>query len=192
MADLTQALDTALRDRYPITGPKRPATHGQGLKARMNQLEKLFEGKGQRKGVAGRRAAEASGISLQQWQRWRRGAQKPGAASLRKLETAYNRLITLPKYRRTLTKKKVPNRVRVTAEIKWSKSPKKAYNETKQRTTTLESMRPTMVKVIRAWAGAGPEAAADAFERGAAENYSAGEIRLEGDNVTVEFLEEDH
>ena len=80
-----------------------------------------------------------------------------------------------------------PNRVKITAEIKWSDSPRKMYNRTRYRTTTLEGMAGVMVAVIRAWATAGPEAAADALERGAAAVYRTDEIRFEGDNVTVEF-----
>lgn len=190
MADLATALDDALRDRYPIAGPKRPATHRQGLTARMNALEKLFPGG--RKGSAGRRAAAAAGIAPDTWTRWKNGQRKPGAASLRKLETAFNRLVALPAFRKRLTSKPVPNRVKITATIKWSSSPQKNYNRQQHRTTTLESMRPVMVKVIRAWALAGPEAAADVLERGAAAVYRADEIRFEGDSVIVEFLEGEH
>lgn len=191
MADLTQALDAALRERYPLKDPKTPITRTQGLKTRMGRLEKLFSRKDDRKGAAGRRAAEAAGVTPGTWTRWRSGKQRPSMASLLKLEGTYNRLITLPDFRKRLKSKKVPNRVRVSAEIKWSKSPAKNYNQKKQRTTDLESMRNVMVTVIRAWAGAGPEAAAEAFERGAAEIYRAGEIAFEGDQVTVEFLEEE-
>lgn len=192
MADLAEALDDALKDRYPITGPKTPATQRRGLTARMNGLERLFTQKGDRKGTAGRRAAEAAGIPARTWRKWRAGTQKPSPASVRKLEGAFNRLVTLPNFRRSLGSKPVPNRVRVTAIIKWSSSPGKNYNRVQQRTTTLESMRPVMVKVIRAWATAGPEAAADRFEAGAAAVYRADEIRFEGDHVIVEFPEGEH
>ena len=187
MADLAEALDAALRDRYPMTEPKRPATHRQGLTARMTQLEKEFSQPGDRKGSAGRRAARAAGIAPDTWTRWRNNQRKPGAASLRKLEAAYARLVTLPKFRRKVNSQAAPNRVKITAEIKWSDSPRKMYNRTRYRTTTLEGMAGVMVAVIRAWATAGPEAAADALERGAAAVYRTDEIRFEGDNVTVEF-----
>src|SRR5690606_17027795 len=167
MADLAEALDAALRDRYPMTGVKRPASHRQGLTARMNQLEREFSRPGDRKGAAGRRAAEAAGISPRTWQKWRAGGQKPGARLLARLETAYTRHVQLPRFRRTVNRQRPPNRVKVTAIIRWSSSPRKNYNKTRQRTTTLEGMRAVMVRVIRAWATAGPEAAADAFERGA-------------------------
>lgn len=194
MADLAEALDDALRDRYPITGPKTPATQRRGLTARMNGLERLFTRKGDRKGAAARRAAEAAGIPARTWRKWRAGTQKPAPASVRKLEGAFNRLITLPNFRRSLKSKKAPNRVKVTAIIKWSSSPGKNYNRKAggARTTTLESMRPVMVEVIRAWGSAGPEAAAEKFETRTAEAYRADEIRFEGDHVIIEFLEGEH
>lgn len=192
MADLAEALDAALKDRYPITGPKTPATQRRGLTARMNGLERLFAQKGDRKGAAASRAAAAAGIPARTWRKWRAGTQKPAPASVRKLEGAFNRLITLPDFRRRLGTKAVPNRVKVTAIIKWSSSPGKNYNRQKERTTTLESMRPVMAKVIRSWATAGPEAAAEKFEAGAAAVYRADEIRFEGDHVIVEFLEGEH
>lgn len=185
MPELPEALDAALRDRYRVVEIKTPATQRRGLVARMNALEKLFPGG--RKGASARQAAEAAGISARTWRDWRKGTHPPSARNLRKLEGAYVRKITLPAFRRALKNKKVPNRVKVKAEIKWSNSPRKNYNKTKERTTTLEGMRGAMAAVIRAWAGAGPEAAADALERGAASVYAADEIKFEGDNVEIEF-----
>jgi hypothetical protein len=187
VADLAEALDQALRDRYPKPEIRRPATHRQGLLARMNQLEKQFTAKGDRKGAAGRRAAKAAGIAPDTWTRWKNNQRQPGAASLRKLEAAYTRLVQLPKFRQKVNGQQAPNRVRVTATIRWSKSPKSNYNKTAQRTTTLEGMRGVMVGVIRAWATAGPEAAADALERGAASVYRSDEIKFEGDEVEITF-----
>lgn len=187
MADLAEALDEALRDRYPMPGVKRPATHRQGLLARLGQLEKAFTRKGDRPGAAGRRAARAAGIAPDTWTRWRSGQRKPSAASLRKLEGAYVRHVQLPAFRRRVNGQTPPARVRVRAYIRWSSSPRKMYNRTPLRTTTLEGMRGAMVGVIRAWATAGPEAAAEAFERAAAEVYRSDEIRFEGDEVEIEF-----
>lgn len=194
MADLSEALDAALRDRYRVAEVKRPSTHRQGLTARMNQLEKLFSEPGDRKGAAGIRAAKAAGISPRTWQKWRAGTQEPSPRTLRKLDGAHVRLVTLPAFRHALKTKRIPNKVRVTATIKWSKSPRKQYNRTAERTTTLEGMRGTMAAVIRVWAGAGPEAAARALERGAAAVYSVADdedgspgIEFEGDEVEIEF-----
>lgn len=188
MADLAGALDTALRARYPQTADiRRPVTHRQGLTARMNALEKLFTVKGDRKGAAARRAAEAAGIKLRTWQKWRKGDAKPNASNARKLEGAYVRKVQLPRFRRRVNSQAAPNRVTVTAIIRWSSSPGKNYNRTRQRTTTLDGMRGVMVRVIRAWATAGPAAAAQVFETGAAEVYRTDEIAFEGDHVIVEF-----
>lgn len=191
MADLARALDEALTERYPPVGPKRPATHRQGLTARMNALEKLFPSK--RKGSAGRAAAKAAGIAPDTWTRWKNNKQrKPTAASLRKLEEAFDRLVRLPGMRKRFKAVAVPNRVKVTATIRWSSSPGKNYNKQAHRTTTLESMRPVMRAVIRAWVHHGPEVAAHTFEDGTAELYRTDEVRFEGDRVTVEFLEDEH
>lgn len=187
MADLAEALDQALRDRYPMPEVKRPVTHRQGLTARMNQLEKQFQQPGDRKGAAGVRAAKAAGVSSRTWQKWRAGVQKPGAVLQRKLEGAYARFVQQPKFRRKVNSQAPPNLVKVAATIKWSSSPRKNYNKQAHRSTTLEGMRGVMVGVIRAWATAGPEAAADSLERGAASVYRSDEIRFEGDNVEIEF-----
>lgn len=187
MADLAEALDEALRDRYPMPSIKRPPTHRQGLLARLNQVEKTFQREGDRPGAAGRRAAKAAGIAPDTWTRWKNNQRKPGAASLRKIEEAYARYVQMPSFRRKVNRTPAPNRVRIRAVIKWSSSPRKMYNKVRERTTTLEGMRAVMRKVIRAWATAGPEAAADALEAGAASVYRSDEIRFEGDNVEVTF-----
>ncbi|KUM82356.1 MULTISPECIES: hypothetical protein [Streptomyces] len=186
MADLAGALDAALRARYRLTEVKTPITQRRGLTARMNQLEKTLSQQGDRKGSAGVRAAKAAGISPRTWERWRKGEQKPGAASVRKLETLFNRLVTLPRTRRALASKGVPNRVTVTAEINWN-----GYkNRTAYRTTTLYPMKSVMARVIRTWATAGPEAAADVFQSGTAQAHNVPEepgIQFEGDDVEIEF-----
>jgi len=187
MPDLASALDAALTARYRPKEVKAPATTRRGLLARMNQLEKLHARKGDRPGAAGRRAARSAGIAPDTWTRWRKSQRAPSAASLRRLEGAYAREITLPAFRRALRTKKIPDKVTVTAEVRWTSSPKKMYNATRYRTVKLTGMRPAMVPTIRAWVQAGPEAAAQAFERGAAEVHKTEEIAFEGNQVHVEF-----
>lgn len=187
MADLPEALDAALTARYPIPEVKTPATQRRGLLARMNQIEKGFQRQGDRAGAAGRRAAKAAGIAPDTWTRWKKGQRGQSAASLRKLEGAYTRYVQLPKIKARINGKGAPNKVKISATIRWSSSPRKNYNKTPHRTTTLEGMRAVMGSVIRAWAAAGPEAAAEAFERGAASIYRSDEIRFEGDEVEIEF-----
>lgn len=186
MADLVRALDEALRARYPVAGVKTPATAARGLKARMNQLEGKFSRKGDRKGVAGRRAAEAAGIPLRTWQRWRTGKQAPGPKLLAKLEAAYRQHVITPKLRPKVNKLGAPNRVEVTAVINWN-----GYkNKTQQRSTTLGGMRSVMVAVIRDWARNGPEAAAATFEAGVAQQHNVPSVKFEGDAVFIDFPEE--
>lgn len=187
MPDLAAALDAALTARYRPRTVRTPATQRRGLLARMNQLEKLHARPGDRAGSAGRRAAASAGIAPDTWTRWRKGQRAPSAASLRKLETAYTRQITTPAFRRALRTKRIPDKVTITAEVRWTDSPRKMYNATKYRTVKLTGMRPAMIPTIRAWAQAGPEAAAQAFERGTAEVHQASEIAFEGNDVKVEL-----
>lgn len=194
MPDLPAALDAALRARYRVSEVRTPITQRRGLLARMNQLEKLAARPGDRPGQAATRAAKEAGIAPRTWRDWRNGTHPPSAASRRKLEGAYARKVTLPAFRRQLRKKPTPSRVTVTAKIKWSDSPRKMYNATPQRTARLSGMRSAMVATIRAWAGAGPQAAAEAFERGAAQAYGVADdsdgspgIQFEGNQVEIEF-----
>lgn len=181
MADLAEALDAALTDRYGVTVVKRPATHRQGLTARMRALEKLHPGG--RKGSERTAAAKAAGISPRTWREWHAGKRQPSPRLLQKLEDAFKRLVVTPKMRRKLKAQGVPNTVRVTAKINWN-----GYkNRTEQRTTDLGGMRGVMANVIRAWHRQGPEEAAEVFEQGAASAHSTGYIKFEGDQVEVEF-----
>jgi hypothetical protein len=194
MADLAGALDAALRARYRVAEVKTPITQRRGLLARMNQLEKLHTRKGDRPGSAGRRAAAAAGIPPDQWTRWKKGQRTPSAASLRKLEGAYSRQVTQPAFRRAIKTRGVPAKVTVTATVKWSTSDRKQYNAIRHRTVRLFQMRPVMGPTIRAWVAAGPQAAADAFQRGVSAQHSEPDeedgrpgIEFEGDHVQIEF-----
>jgi len=196
VADLAGALDAALRARYRVSEVKTPITQRRGLLARMNQLEKLHQRKGDRPGAAGRRAAESAGIPPDQWTRWKKGQRTPSARSQRRLERAYVEQITLPAYRKSTQGKGAPSKVTVTAQIWWTDSDKK--NNGKQRTVKLTGMKAAMRAVIRAWIAAGPEAAANALERGAAAVYRVPDnvdsdgnrtpgIQFKGDEVEIEF-----
>jgi hypothetical protein len=187
MADLAEALDAALTARYRPLEVKTPATTRRGLIARMNQLEKHHAQPGDRGNAAGRRAAASAGIHPDTWVRWRGNQRPPGEASIRRLEAAYVRQITVPGFRKALKSKGVPRLVRITATIRWSSSPQKMYNAQSYRSTTLEGMREAMVATIRAWVQAGPEAAAQAFESGTARVYKTDEVAFEGDAVIIEF-----
>lgn len=192
--NLPDALDAALRGRYRVTEVKTPATTRRGLTARMGQMEKAFTRPGDRKGTAGRRAAEAAGVSLRTWQRWRSGKQVPASRTLAKLQAAYDNLIRLPKLRKQLRAAGVPTQVTVTAVIKWSTSTGTQYNKRPHRTTTLTGMGDAMRAVLRAWALEGPQAAAEALERGTAAVYGVPDddngtpgIEFQGDEVEIEF-----
>ncbi|MFJ2307668.1 hypothetical protein [Streptomyces sp. NPDC087787] len=174
--DLAQALDAALRDRYRVAEVKSPVTSQRGLQARMNQIEKALE--------TPAAAARAAGVSRGTWRRWRNGKQAPSAASLRQIEHAHVNLVILPAFRADLKRRPTPKSVTVTATIKWSKSTGPQYNKTAHRTTTLTGMQKVMKRVIRAWAMAGPEAAAEILQRGASDVY---QVEDDGDRPGIEF-----
>lgn len=196
MADLAGALDAALRARYRVSEVKTPVTQRRGLLARMNQLEKLHQRKGEPANRAAARAAESAGIPIRTWRDWRKGTHPPSARGQRRLERAYVEQITLPAYRKSAKEKGAPSKVNVRAEVWWTDSDKK--NNGKQRTVKLTGMKAVMAAVIRAWIAAGPEAAADAFERGTAQVYRVPDnvdadgnrtpgIQFKGDEVEIEF-----
>jgi hypothetical protein len=182
VSDLAGALDAALSARYPRQEVKTPITWVRGRHYRMNQIEKLFTRPGDRKGAAVKRAAEAAGIPVRTWRDWRAG-KGASARNLRKLETAHNRMITIPAFRQKVNSTPVPDLVNISATIVWN-----GYkNKTEHRSTKLDGMRRVMRAVIRAWSTAGPEAAAEALERGAASVYNEPTITFEGNDVEVDF-----
>jgi hypothetical protein len=192
VADLAGALDAALRDRYRIAEVKTPVTQRRGLLARMSQLEKLHARKGDKPGAAVARAAQSAGIPVRTWRDWRKGTHPPSARSQRRLERAYVEQITLPRYRKAAKEKKAPARVNVSAEIWWTDSDKKDNGD--YRPVKLYGMRGVMGAVIRAWIAAGPEAAADTFERGVAQVHGVPRnedgtpgVQFKGNQVEVTF-----
>lgn len=194
MADLPQALDAALQARYRVAEVRTPVGQRRGLLARMNQLEKLHARPGDRPGQAATRAAESAGIPARTWRDWRKGTHPPGPKNQRRIEAAYARQVTLPAFRRAAQRKGAPDRVTVTADVRWTDSPRKMYNATKYRTVKLTGMKAAMVPVVRAWAAAGPEAAAAAFERAVSRVYRVPDddeggpgVRFEGNAVHIKF-----
>lgn len=194
MADLSEALDAALLRYYRVSEVRTPVTQRRGLLARMSHLEKLHARPGDKPGQAATRAAQSAGIAPRTWRDWRKGTHPPGPASRRKLEAAYVRQITMPALQRATKRKGAPNRVNVTATVRWTDSPRKMYNNTPHRQVKLTGMSPAMAATVRAWTAAGPEAAAAAFERGTSQVYRVPDdddggpgIRFEGNQVEIEF-----
>ena len=142
MADLPKALDSALRARYAGGEIRSPVTSARGFTARLNALERHFTHKGDRKGAATKRVAAALGVTPRTLQRWRDGSRKPTSTSLRKVEGAHNRLISLPRMRRRLKALPPPNSVTVSGSVNWN-----GYkNRTEHRAVTLGGMRGVMAR----------------------------------------------
>jgi transcriptional regulator with XRE-family HTH domain len=189
MPSLPQALDAALRARYMPRAIKSAITTARGLTARLNALERHFRQPGDRKGAETKRVAAALGVSPVTYRRWRNGKQRP---NLGKIEAAHHRLIVLPQMRRRLKDAPPPNKVNVRADVTWN-----GYqNRTVERTVKLDGMQGVMARTVRAWATAGPEAAADVFQRGTATVHHVPNsddepgIKFEGDNVEITFPQE--
>lgn len=175
MGSLPEALDAALRARYMGAEIRRPISHRQGLTARLNGIQKQFPTQ--------KAMAAALGVSPRTLQRWRDGSRRPDTKSQRKIEGAHNRLVALPRLRKRLGALPPPNSVAVTAVINWN-----GYkNRQEHRSTTLGGMRGVMANVIKAWSAAGPEAAAQVFERGAAAVHNTPSVKFEGEDVSVDF-----
>lgn len=188
---LPEALHQALMARFRVPEVKTPATQRRGLMARISQIAKAIRSRGDTPAQVDRKVAKELGVTPRTLKRWRDGKASPSPKSVRRVETAHNRLVVLPAYRRALKARGVPGQVKVTGVIKWSKSSGTQYNSTPYRTTTLAGVRGVMVRVIRAWAAAGPEAAAQVFEHGISAVYGvppdgdAPGIEIQGDQVIV-------
>lgn len=186
--ELPAALDRALRARYMPREVRSPITTARGLNARLNQMEKALTRDGDRKGAATRRIAAELGVTPRTIQRWRTGERTPNGPSRRRIEAQHNRLVTLPQTRKRLRNLPPPNEVHVSARVIWA-----GYeNRTPYRTVKLHGMRTVMARTIRVWASAGPEAAADAFQRGTATVHNVANTPDEAgvlfkDDVTIDF-----
>lgn len=191
--NIRQATERALEKRFG-TAPaapgylKTPVSKESGQKSRLRALSEAY--KGDRKAIA-----QAIGISPGTLTRWLGGKQGIGKANQGRLDTAYRRTVddrhqrSLSRWKAGVAGKAVTARladakVRVTAEIRWSRSDKKQYNAHPHRTTTLDNidLRP----VVESWlAGHDPGAM---LEAQVTDQYQAdGGVGFEGDNCTVEI-----
>jgi hypothetical protein len=90
VADFPHALDEALRAHYKARRDyASPVGSTRGFRARVTALEKAYGTKAA--------AARAAGIDATTWSRWSTGKQKPGAASLTKIDSAHRGLIRAAK-----------------------------------------------------------------------------------------------
>lgn len=177
--DFPEALHAALSARYPAVGVQRPPTHRQGLTARMRALERQFGGKAA--------AARAAGISPRSWRDWSHKSHKPSAASLRKLEQAYQQHVRAP-----LLQRRAPTHVAINAVVvahpgrgPGDQEAARYMNRTPHRKFNAEKVD-NWAPVVDAWAVGGKAAAAaaalDAIKTAYGEPFA-----FEGDEVTVEL-----
>ena len=175
--NLADALDRALAARYPWGEPKSPATSWRGLHARMGRLERALAVKGERTSASRARAARAAGIGPSTWDFWRAKKRHPSAASLRKLEGAFARLVAAPHLAAAIERKPLPRGMNIKAVVNWGNSAGSKYvgGENPNGTPKNLNRAHRMVKlrdprdfsmrdVMTAWANFGGEAAAQALE----------------------------
>lgn len=174
----TEALDAALSDWYRVAEVKRPATHRQGLTARMRALEKLHGGNGPR-------AAASAGIAQRTWRDWKAGTHKPSAKGLRKVEGAYARQVIRPQALKVLANRKPPSAVYITADVVVDPKKRRYKNSTPHRTFRAEKI--TAGPVVQAWMNHGAEAAGQALEQAIQQQYGQ-PFAFEGDSVTLELI----
>ncbi|NUT27694.1 MAG: hypothetical protein HOV84_17520 [Streptomyces sp.] len=199
--NLAEALNEALSKRYPWGEPKSPATSWRGLHARMGRLERALAQQGDSPSAARARAARAAGLGPSTWDFWRSKKRHPSAASLRKLEGAFARLVAGPHLAAAIRRKPLPTKAKVTAVVRWANSPKTMYNggskangepanlSKAHRTVKLDGLN--LAGTVRAWANHGPEPAAQAFEAAVKARYKD-DVQFEdrpGYGVRVEFLD---
>lgn len=110
MADLVTALGAALRGRYRWLEPKTPVTNRQGLKARLNRIQKIYGGDR-------RAAAAAAGIPYSTWGHLMSGKRKASPRTLGRVESAYSRIIVAPSIAGQIAKKGYPRVWSITAVV---------------------------------------------------------------------------
>jgi hypothetical protein len=174
--NLPEALDRALRAYYPVDQVKTPSTRPVGLKARMGALEKRYG--------SGARAAAAAGIPARTWRDWKNGAHLPSPKSLRKVDTAYNRLIVAPKVARASTRKSVA-RFDITADVVCDPEGSRYKNSREYRKfRAMDVGAEGNRKVVTAWLHDGAVQAASVLVAEIKAAYQA-EFAFEGNNVDV-------
>lgn len=176
--NLPEALDDALRRRYPVRQVKTPATRPVGLRARMSALEKRHKG-------SAPRAAASAGIAPRTWRDWKNGTHPPSPKSVRKLDQAYARQVVAPKVARALTGDPV-KRFDISAVVVCDPQGSKYKNSTDYRKFRAMDVTPAdNGKVVQAWVNDGPDQAATVLEAVIKTAYQA-VFAFEGNDVEVE------
>jgi len=180
MSDFPTALDAALTEHYGARGIKSSVDSTRGFKARLNALEKAYGTK--------RAAAAAIGVHKDNYTKWTTKGQKPSAASLRKVDAAYQALNRAKRARRpgTLT---APRKMHVQADVACVGPNTTYYNKGSAAASYrwFRADRPNLnlADMATAWAAGRPpgEVADRALE--AVQNAYGYRFEFEGHNVNV-------
>lgn len=181
MPTFPEALGAALAARYKVSEVKRPATHRQGLTARMNALVKVNNGDY-------KRAAASAGIPERTWRDWRAGTHPPSARSLRRLEAAYGRQIVRPAVDRAMAKGKGIKEIHVKADVVCDPGPSGSRYKNATVHRWFRAEKTDTGRVVSAWITLGNEAAAQAHEAAVFEEYRQ-TFAFEGNNVEVKLVD---
>jgi hypothetical protein len=198
VAELTEALDDALRAYYPNSEPRTPITERRGLLARMTQLEKHMRvPKGRSKAVA---AAKEAGIPIRTWRDLKAGTHAPKPATVGKLASAYGAILGSPRRAAAVARRGTFRHIRVSAVVVFhpgggaggSGARYKNANNSGEHRARPEGYRhfnadllteADRAHIVQAWLADGPDAAAESLLGACAARYEP--VAFEDDEVKV-------
>lgn len=183
--NLPEALGGALSARYGWAEPKRPATHTIGRQARMRRIMAAVGG-------SRKAAAAAAGIPYSTWGHLMGARRHASAANLRKIESAFARLVMSPAIAAKIAAKGYPKLWIVSAVVVADPRSRRYLNrkvdgpggEEGWRAFKGEGLRGK--RIVDPWLSLGDEAAAQALEAEVGRVYG-GPWAFEGDHVGVEL-----
>lgn len=190
MADLAQALDAALHDRYHLAPkskwrePRSSVDTPRGLSARMNRI--LDRVKGDE-----RQAAREVGVTLRTWRSWQSGKSKPSTRSRSKVSMAFGRVVSAPALAAVVARAGYPAEWHISAVVVADPRRTRYKNKKRDGPSREEGWRTFRAQgvngepIVTAWLEGGDAAAELLAEISRA--YGGEEFGFEGDDVEVEL-----
>lgn len=189
MADLAQALDAALHDRYHLAPkskwrePRSSVDTPRGLSARLNRI--LDRVKGDE-----RQAAREVGVTLRTWRSWQSGA-RPSARSRSKVSMAFGRVVSAPALAAVVARVGYPAEWHIWAVVVADPRRNRYINKKRAGPSREAGWRMFRAQgldgepIVTAWLEGG-DAAAELLDE-ISRKYGGEEFGFEGDDVEVEL-----
>jgi hypothetical protein len=190
MADLGQALDAALHDRYHLgpkskwREPRSSVDTPRGLAARMHRILERLKGDE-------RQAAREVGVTLRTWRSWQSGKSKPKASSRGKVANAFTRVVSAPALAAVVARRGYPAEWHIYAVVVADPQGRRYKNKKRGGPANEEGWRMFRAQgldgepIVTAWLEGGDAAAELVAEIERA--YGGEQFGFEGDNVEVEL-----